>query len=304
VAQSLSTGNGTDLNDTGHPVVLAPPPVQAGEALEMARLPVSMNPPLLYFNYGTSGRYGPYPLADNIPVGSKQTPYTLRLFDAGRHFTLQAPPPAATVYGPFPATNGAAVTLGHEAMTVLRLPPQLEVSLNHPGKINQLPLIGIAPSTPAVQKELYALRAKYQALANRVDLDTADVAFQNMPRVHSRRSGDILSPVVSTSQRDKQNAVKGAELSAVRFLETLFQQAFRVRSQSASGSSLYRFGMPPGDYVFCAMQKVKDPRAKGVAGSATAVWWTTFTFDGEHPLSLSLTAENAITWREIFTFER
>lgn len=304
-AQTFDTGRGSGtFSDTPAPIILAPAPVRAGETLAMARLPLSEEPPQIGFSYGTSGRYGPYPLTDNTPVGHTHSPYILRLFDVGQHFTLQAPHATNTVYGPFPATNGAPVVLGQAVMTVLRFPPHLEVSLTHPARINQLPLIGIAPYTPALQRELVLLRAKYLALANRVDAETADVAFQGVPRVTSRRTGNIRSPVVSPSQRDKQNTVKGAELSAILFLETLFQRAFRIRSQSAAGSSLYQFGMPPGDYLFCAMQKVRDPQATGVTASATVIWWTAFTFDGEHPLTLALTAENAITWREVFTFER
>jgi hypothetical protein len=270
----------------------------------MATLPMAVHPPLLSFTYGTTGRYGPYPLGDNTRGGNPQTPYTLRLVDVGRHFTLQAPGGSNTVYGPFPATNGAPVLLGGALMTVVRSPPPLDVSISHPGRIAQLPLIGIAPDTPAVRRELYLLRAKYQALADRVAIDTSDVALEGVPRIRTRRTGNTtVSPVVSVSRRDKQNVIKGAELTAIRFLETLFQQQFRIRSQSASGPTAYRFGMPPGDYIFCALQKVKDPEAQGAAASLTAVWWTPFTFDGDHPLSLSLTAENAITWREIFVFE-
>lgn len=304
VAQSVGVRRGDiDVDNGDLPVILAPPPAHAGEALEMASLPVFITPMQIYFTYGTSGRYGPYPLVNNTPVGNKQAPYILRMFDEGNHFTLQAPGSTNTVYGPFPTTDGAAVTLGeNQTLTVRRVSPQLEVTLNHPGRINQLPTMGLAPYTPAVQRELYTLRAKYLALIDRVDVDTADVAFQG-PTIRSRRFDDI-SPVVSVSQRDKQNAVKGAELSAINFLETLFQRAFRIRSQSASGPLQYRFGMPPGDYVFCALQRVKDPGAKGIAGSRTAVWWTTFTFDGQRPLTLNLTADNAITWREVFKFER
>jgi hypothetical protein len=304
-SQTLSTGRGDlTVNDSNEAVVLAPPPLRAGTALEMATLPIAVNPPQFCLNYGTSGRYGPYPLANDTPVGNRQAPYTLRLFDVGRHFTLQAPHDTNTVYGPFPATNGAAVTLGRETMTLLRFPPQLAVSLNHPGKINQRPLIGVAPYTPALERELHVLRAKYVALANRMDEDTADIRLQSVPRIHSRSSGNVLSPVIGISQRDKQNAARSAELSAVRFLETLFGQAFRIRSQSITDGNTYQFGMPPGDYIFCALQKIRDPRATGVSGSLTAVWWTPFAFDGEHPRALALTAENAITWRELFTLTR
>ena len=85
---------------------------------------------------------------------------------------------------------------------------------------------------------------------------------------------------------------------------SLAPAAFAMIGAYATGLLSYHFGMPPGDYVFCALQKVKDARTQGITGSATAVWWTTFHFDGEHPLALFLTADNAITWREIFPFDK
>jgi len=301
VGQSLSIGQGgIGLSNNEHAVVRAPEPVRVGQELNMAELPVTVIPPQFYLNFGTSGRYGPYALADNTLVGGKASPYTLRMFDYGEHFTLHAANNTNAVFGPFSATNGAVVTLGNSVLTVVRFPPKLRVMLNHPGKTSQTPLLGVAPCNNALIRELYGLRAKYVALANRVAADTADVEFTDVPTVHSRITGNTFTPVVRTSQRDKQNAIKGAELSAIRFLETVFGQAFHIRSQSITDGSTYHFGMPPGDYVFCAMQKVKDPHAQGVAGFATAVWWTSFHFDGEHPLELSLTDKNAITWREVF----
>ena len=305
VGQSMSIGQGgIGLSDSDIAIVRAPPPIQIGQELNMAELPLDEKPPQFYLNYGTAGRYGPYALSDNTLIGNKQSPYILRMFDYGNHFTLHAANNTNTVYGPFAATNGASVTLGTSIMTVMRVPPKLSVTLNHPDKINQQPMIGIAPYNNALIKELYGLRTKYVGLANRVDVDTADVEFTDVPRIHSRITGNSSSPVVRTSQRDKQNAIKGAELSAVRFLETLFGQVFRIRSQAITDGSTYHFGMPAGDYILCALQKVKDPHAQSIAGSTTAVWWTAFHFDGEHPLSLSLAAENAITWREIFAFDK
>ena len=304
VGQSMNIGQGgIGLSDRDIAIVRAPPPIQVGQELDMAELPLDVNPPQFYLNYGTGGRYGPYALSDNTLIDNKQSPYTLRMFDYGNHFTLHAANNTNTVYGPFAATNGASVTLGKAVMTIVRFPPKLSVTLNHPDKINQQPMIGIAPYNDALIKELYGLRTKYVGLANRVDVDTADVEFTDVPRVHSKSTGSSFTPVVRTSQRDKQNAIKGAELSAVRFLDTLFGKAFHIRSQAITDGATYHFGMPPGDYILCALQKVKDPHAQGVAGSVTAVWWTAFHFDGEHPLSLSLTAENAITWREIFALD-
>jgi len=305
-AQSLATQRGSVTFDSvpEAPVTLAPPPVRATGDLVMATLPVVREPIRFYLTFGTAGRYGPYTLSHNARIGPPHTTYLLGLVDQGRSFTLTAPNATNTVYGPFATTDGAPVRLGQAEMTFVRIAPVLTVALTHPDRINQLPLIGIAPDSPALRRELYALRAKYAAFANRVDAETADVRFHGVPRITRRRSGTVVSPIVSPSQRDKQNATRGAELSAVHFLETLMQQHFRIRSQAMIGTLRWQFAMPPGDYIFCALQKVKDPRATGVSGLPTAIWWTPFTFNGEHPLALTLTADNAIIWRDVFVLER
>lgn len=300
--QSLITGPGGSSENAS--IIHAPPPVTAGHELRMAELPVIANTPEFYLNYGTNARHGPYPLKDGTCIGTQPNAYILKMFDHGAHFTLHAAISTNLVYGPFAATNGALITLGSTRLTLLRFPTRVSASLHHPDKINQRPIIGIAPCTPSLVNELYVLRAKYIALANRVDRETADVEFAGMPRIHSRITGNTFSPVVKKSMRDKQGTLKSAELSAVNFLETLFSRFFNIRSQAITDSTTYHFGMPPGDYIFCALQKVKDPGAQGASGSSTAIWWTAFHFDGESPLALALTAENAITWREVFTLEQ
>ena len=267
-AQSLGVQRGGVTFDTAPeaPVVLAPPPVRADGDLLMAALPVVREPIRFHLTFGTGGRYGPYPLAHHARIGPPHAAYLLNLVDQARGFTLTAPHATNTVHGPFAVTNGAPVRLGQAEMTFARVAPVLTVTLAHPDRINQLPLIGIAPDSPALERDLHVLRTKYAALANRVDAETADVFFHGVPRVTTRRSGTLVSPTVSPSQRDKQNAARGAELSAV--------------------------------------QKVKDPRATGVSGLATVIWWTPFAFDGEHPLALTLTADNAIIWRDVFVLAR
>ena len=303
-AQSMNMGpNGAQMSDNG-PVKLAPEPIQVGQELAMNGLAVTQNPTTFFLNFGTIGRSGPFALADGASVGSKQNPYTLHMVDHGLRFTLHSAADTNAAFGPFTATNGAPVILGKSLMTVVRFPPKLLVSINHPNRISQVPSIGIAPYNRALLQELYDLRAKYLALANRVNYDTASAKLEGAPRIHSNITGNSFTPVVKTSSRDKQNATKGAELSAMVFLEKLFTQCFLIHSQAITDGSTYHFQMQPGDYVLCATQRVKDPSAASQAGSVTAVWWTAFHFDGEHPLSLALTAENAITWREIFTIDK
>ena len=300
-SQSLSIGpGGTQLSDSGVQV-LSPERVRVGRELLMHAMPVTQGPPTFFLNYGTGGRAGPFELTDGAAVGPKQRPFTLRMVDHGLRFTLGSATNA--VYGPFTATNGAPVAVGGTSATLVRFPPQLQVSISHASRTAQSPAIGIAPYDAALTQSLYELRAKYAALADRVNADTASVRFENMPTVHSSATGNTFTPVVKTSARDKRNAEKGAELSAMTFLDKVFEQSFRIRTQAVTDGNTYHFQMPPGTYVLCALQRIKDPSAAPPSGSLTAVWWTAFQFDGEHPLSLALTAENAVTWREVFALD-
>ncbi len=305
LAQSFNIGpNGAGVYDDGL-YVQVPEPIRVGRELLMNELAVRQSPAQFFLNIGTSGRSGPYALADGAAVGSKQTPYTLRLVDHGLRFTLHPAADTNAAYGPFTATNGAPLVIGNTFMSVLRVPPRLVVSVSHPNRIAQLPMIGVAPLSQPVIRELYDLRGKYVNLANRVDADTASAEMMNVPRVHNNITGNSFTPVVKTSRRDKQNATKGAELSAMVFLEKALAQAFRIRSQAITDGLTFHVQLPSaGDYVLCATQRVKDPGAASQVGSVTAVWWTTLHFDGEHPLAVALTADNAITWREIFTLDK
>lgn len=299
-AQSLDIGRGRGGVSGRSAVVLSPQHSDLSQKMVMANLPVSIRPPVFYLNFGTNGRHGPYELADNTLVGNAQSPFRLRLSEGGSQFDLVSEKKAGVAHGPFAVTNGAKVTIGQTVMTVVRIPARLEVSLRHAAKINQMPMIGIAAYDQKLAAELQVLRGKFAALAARLDADTSDMVLQGVPRIRSRATGGNFSPVVQVSKRDKQNAHRGAELSAVNFMETLFRQYFRIRSQAITEGSVHHFGMPPGDYVLCAMQKIKQAPEQGAGASATAVWWTTFSFDGERPLSIILNEENAITWREVF----
>ena len=299
--QSLSVGpNDTQLSDSGVQV-LAPEPVRVGRELLMHAMPVTQTPPVFFLSNGTGGRAGPFELTDGAAVGAKQNPFTLHMVDHGLRFTLHSATNA--IYGPFTATNGAPVLVGGATTTLVRVPPQLQVTISHANRTAQSPSIGIAPYDAGLARSLYELRTKYAALVDRVNTDTASARLEGVPTIHSSATGNTFTPVVKTSTRDKQNANKGSELSAMTFLDKVFEQSFRIRPQAVADGGAYRFQMPPGNYVLCALQRIKDPNAASLAGSLTAVWWTTFPFDGEHPLSLALTAENAVTWREIFAFE-
>lgn len=305
-SQSMNLGPGGGIQGGGPEIVVhAPESIQVGHELEMNAMIPQQSPPLFFLNFGTDGHTGPFAFADGAAVGSKQAPFTLRMVDQGMRFTLHGAANTNAAYGPFTATNGAPVQLGNTLMTFVRVAPEVTVSLSHPGRIAQTPMIGIAPLTPRTTQSLYDLRAKYVALANRVDADTADVEFKGVPRIRSGITGNTFTPVVKTSGRDKQNAYKGAELSGIGFLEKAFGQCFSIRSNAITEGLTFHFRLPAaGDYVLCATQRVKDPAAISSVGMNTVVWWTAFHFDGERALAFSLTADNAITWREIFKLDK
>ncbi len=303
-AQSLFIGPDGAHVDDDRAVVMAPAPVKVGQELDMSRLPVSDGSALFFLNYGTSGHAGPFELREGAEVGSKQALYTLRFVDHGMRFTLQTPATNAA-FGPFTATNGAPVVLANRVpMTFIRVQPELIVTLNHPDRIAQRPSIGLAPYTPALRQALYELRARFVGIANRYDYDTADIALVGVPRIRNNITGNTYKPVVKTSERDKESAARSAEQAAVLCLDKLLTQTFTIRSQAITDGLTFHFRLPAGDYVFCATQRVKEPGSNSVVGSSTAVWWTELHADGEHPLSLSLTADNAVTWREVFPLSR
>lgn len=266
----------------------------------MPELRMRESPSQFTLLFGTSGRYGPYDLVEGTLVGHPQAPYTLHVSADGTAFSLRSPTETNQVYGPFPTADRTVFHLGQAALTLVRIVPELQITIQHPHQVGQQPKIGIAPYTVDLVKALYGVREKYAALANRVAYDTADVELMGVPRIHSGITGNTFTPVVKHSSRDKQHALSSADRSAATFLEPLFNRAFTIRSQAITTGSTYHFCMPPGEYLLCAMQKIRDLDASGPASSLTAIWWTRFRFDGERNLALTLTDENAISWRDVF----
>ena len=303
-AQSLSLDSGGLSVSDGGLERHAAEPIRVGRELAMHEIPVVSFSPLFYLGYGTNRRAGPFELMNGATVGSKRNPYTLNMLDYGMRFNLRSGADTNAVFGPFTATNGAPILLGDTAFTLIRPPPDVRIAVRHPDRAQQSPFVGFAPYSPALTQSLYELRAKYAALANRVDNDTASATMQGVPRIRSGLTGNATSPVVKTSPRDKLNAIRGSEQSAMAFLQPLLERHFCLRPQASPDGATFRIPLEPGDYVMCVTQHIKVSNAGSLSGTVTAVWWTTVHPDGEHPLALELSAENAITWREIFTFPR
>ena len=283
-------------------LIHAPPPVRLGKELRLNAFRLDVKPLEFYLNQGTRVRLGPYPLANGVKIGDEKAPYTLHLNADGLEFKLQA---KQEMFGPFSTSNRSAFVIGNTQMMFLRAPPKVSVTINHPDRIGQMPNVGIAPLNPQSVQALYDLRAKIGGIVNRVNMDKSDRELVGVPTVHNSFTGNTFKPIVSVSDRDKQNAERSGEVSSISFLEKFFTQYCTIRSQAITDKLTYHLGLQlPGDYLLIVMQKVKPPAnaAKGL-GSPTAIWWTTFSFDGQSFFSGTLTPENATTWKNAFLFE-
>lgn len=294
------------VNDGPEVVLRDPKQVVLGEDLKTAPLPAEQKPPRFYLNYGVSGRAGPFELAEQAVVGSAQNAYTLHLGPEPNQFTLQARTGGA-VLGPFSATNGAPVTIGTTPMAYVAQPVGLSVAMRHGGRIAQLPKIGIARVTPALLQALYQVRDRMASVVQRVNNDVADREYTEVPRIYNRATGSVFSPVVKVSPRDKQDAERGGERTAVAFLDQFFAAYCTRQANAISDRTTYHFWLSePGEYLLCVMQRVKSPeQGQGLAviGSSTAIWLTRFVFDGASEIRYTLDENNAASWRNVFVLE-
>lgn len=284
-------------------IIHAPPPVRVGKELRLNAFTMEKKAPEFFINVGTSGRLGPYPLVSGTTIGTEKVSYTFHLNAEKDTFKLQAKD--ETLYGPFSTTNRSTFVINNMPMMFLHATPRITVTLNHPGRIGQMPNVGITPLNPYSVKALYELRTKVAGIVNRVNMDKSDREMVGVPQVRNSFTGTTFKPVYSVSDRDKQNAERSGEISTIAFLEKYFAQYCKIRPQALTGKQTYHLGVQlPGDYLLLVMQKVKPPAnaAKGL-GSPTAIWWTTFTFDGRSSFSGTLTPENAATWKTAFLFE-
>jgi hypothetical protein len=285
-------------------LIHAPPPVRLGQELRLNAFRMEAKPPEFFLNYGTRGRLGPYPLVNGTKIGDEKSPYILHVTEEGLEFKLEAKQ-SEKMYGPFSTSNLTAFAIGSTPMMFLRVPPKVSITMNHPTRIGQTPTIGIAPLNDRSVKALYDLRTKTAGIVNRVNEDKSDRELVGVPRVYNSFTGNTFKPIVSISDRDKQNADRSGEVSTVAFLEKFFSQYCTIRSQAITDKLTFHLGLQvPGDYLVLVMQKVKPP-ASAPQGSASpmAIWWTTFSFDGHSSFSGTLTPENAATWKNAFLFE-
>lgn len=108
---------------------------------------------------------------------------------------------------------------------------------------------------------------------------------------------------IHVSKRDVQNANERAERAALVSLDNFYTKLFHIHWQAITDRSTYHFNMPPGEYILCAMQKLRPPRDRSLSLQPTAIWWTLLTVDGTQAYSLSLDERNAVSWLGVFQLE-
>jgi len=180
----------------------------------------------------------------------------------------------------------------------------LSVDVRHAGKIAQRPGILIAKYNPPTIKALFKLRQQYVGIMNQVAYDTSDVQLEGVPRNISMGYGSQRSNIIKKSARDKETIKRRAEQTAINYLQQVTRTHFKIRSNSITDKYTHHFNLPPGQYVICIEQRVKDEESQANMGSKTAIWWTTFTIEEGVRKEMFLDESNAITWREIFKVER
>jgi hypothetical protein len=293
----MTTGGGADV------VIHAPPPVKVGKELRLNAFRMEIQPPAFYLNMGTQYRFGPYPMVTGTAISNQMLNFIFHLSAEKDLFKLQDKKGA--MMGPFSNSNRTTFAIGNTQMQFLHAAPTITITLKHPDRIGQMPTIGIAPLTQQSVQALYDLRAKVAGIVNRVNVDKADREVIGVPTIHNPYTGNTSKPILVVSARDKQNADRSGEISSIAFLEKFYGQYCTVRAQAMSGQQTYQLGVQvPGDYLLLVLQKVKPPAnaAKGSA-SPTAIWWTTFTFDGRSSFTGTLAPENATFWKNAFLFE-
>ena len=284
-------------------VIHAPPPVRLGTELRLNAFTMEHQAPAFYLNMGTRYRLGPFLFLNGTQITNELLTCTFHLSEEKDLFKLQDK--KGVMAGPFSTSNRTAFVLGNTHMVFIHATPTITVTLKHPDRIGQMPTVGIAPLTQQSVQALYDLRAKIAGIVNRVNVDKADRELVGVPRIHNPYTGNTSKPILSVSDRDKQNADRSGEISSIAFLEKFYAQHCTIRAQAMSNQQTYQLGVQlPGDYILLVLQKVKPAaNAPKGSGSPTAIWWTTFTFDGRSSFTGTLTTENATYWKNAFLFE-
>lgn len=270
-------------------------------ALAMASLHGTVYPGDFLLLSAQSNRFGPYSYRTDAIIGSERFPYTLQVV-SDKEFRL-ADPRKNVMLGPFRYETGTTVAFDQATLSVLRLPSQVIVTLAPRGRQSREPTLAIAPLTPAVARSLTQLRATFTTIFNRLSGELATRSIEGAPIIRDAY-GKVYDGTVKPSLRDRENARRHAE-TTVGLLLDKFQGDEMSRRAECTGNLAYRFaGLPPGNYVLCALWRVQERDALSVAPAALEVWWTPFQIGAQEKLAFTLTADNACGWMGIFQFPK
>lgn len=284
--------------DTPSRTVNAPPPLTAAGPLEMAEIPAIRRPMGFLLKDATGRTHGPFAFENGATVGAAAAPYLLALARDGT-FTLADPRTQAS-FGPFAATNGAPVTVGHAVLAFARLPGRLRIQLSHRGAIGTDPWVAAGEWTPALQRALVDLRRALVDVANQLAFETAPVTIESRPTVTTPWNYR-QAPTVRRSLRDRETARRAADRSATALLENFARANLGLRfSRDPEDGSHVLQPAPTGACVVCVLWRVKDADAVTAAASRTAVWWTTVATEPFTDVRLSLQEDQAGDWRGVF----
>ncbi len=282
-------------------VTQAPPPLVAGPVLEMRETAVRIEPTGFTLKAEDGQVFGPFRLEAGDTVGSPLNPYTLNLVGdpAEAAFTLVSP--RGGTLGPFTARTGERVAFGQTVLTLERMPATLSVSVRHAKAAGTPAVIALGPLDESCRRALYALRESLIARANLLAQETAPKTIIGMPTVTTRH-GTRYEPTFQRSLRDQQTALYTADKSAAAFVDSFIRKHLPHRVPP-DDDTVRRFRpLAPGKWLLCGMILVKSPYPQPTAASVTAYWWAPFELESDTAATLTLTEENACTWREIFLF--
>lgn len=270
-------------------------------ALAMATLPGTVYPGDFLLLSAQSNRFGPYPYRPDAVIGSERFPYTLQVV-SDKEFRLSDPRKHAML-GPFRYETGTPIAFDQTTLSVLRLPSQVVVTLAPRGRQSREPTLAIAPLTPAVARSLAQFRATFATIFNRLSGELATRSIEGVPIVRDAY-GKTFDGTVKPSLRDRENARRRAETTVGLLLDKFQGDEVSMRAE-CTGNLAYRFaGVPPGNYVLCALWRVQERDALSVAPAALEVWWTPFQIGAQEKLVFTLTADNACGWTGIFKFPK
>ena len=205
---------------------------------------------------------------------------------------LRQPPPAVSRE---PLLMAA---LPGETLSGENLPGCIGGTWRHRGTLTP-PLLAVTLFDEQAVHDMQNLRASLQALAQHVQLESADRIYENVPTVRGPR-GLYRDNVVRRSPRDIEAVRERATQSAAHLLEQFMRAPGRQLVAARADGNFVSPRLAPGTYTLCGIARVRNTEKRVGAALDLAVWWTPFTLGTNTQMRVSLDETNAINWEQIF----